>query len=168
MRLKATSIRTQTSEDGTVEVILSIDALSRGAVKTVVEESRKLIEKDGSISCELQSVEKARTLSQNALLWRLLTIYAEVLNGGRTGEITPEKLYYSMLERYGVASFVAVPEECVEELRQAYRKIRVIDENIIERNGKKTKAKTVKCILGSSKYNTKQNKADEKLNRRNI
>lgn len=158
MRLKATSIRTQISEDGTVELVLSIDPLSRGAVKTVVEESRKLLKKDGSISCELQSIEKARTLSQNALLWRLLTIYAEALNGGRTGEITPEKLYYSMLERYGVASFVAVPEECVEELRQAFREIRVIDENIIERNGKKTKAKTVKCILGSSKYNTKQMK----------
>ena len=158
MRLKAKAITMRTAEDGTAELTLSIDPISRGAVKPVVLEARKIAENHGVFVFKLESPVKRRSLSQNALLWRLLTIYADALNGGRTGDITPEKLYYKMLERYGVAVFVAVPEVCIEDLRRAYRKIVIIDETIIERNGKRTPAKTVKCILGSSKYNTQQMK----------
>ena len=158
MILKVNSIKVHTTEDGTAELTLAIDQISRGAVKSVVTEARKALESDGVLSCELKRVKKRRTLPQNALLWRLLTIYAETLNGGRTGDITPEKLYYEMLERYGVAVFVAVPDICIDDLRKAYRKIKIIDETVIERNGKRTPAKTVKCILGSSKYNTEQMK----------
>jgi hypothetical protein len=158
MKLKFTDVTMRTAEDGTAELTLSIDPICRGAVKPVVAEARKYIETHGASVFKLESPVKRRSLSQNALLWRLLTIYAETLNGGRTGEITPEKLYYKMLERYGVAVFVAVPDVCIEDLRRAYRKIVIIDETVIERNGKRTPAKTVKCILGSSIYNTQQMK----------
>lgn len=158
MKIKVSAIRTQTAEDGTAELILAVDPLSRGALKKVIPDSRKMLEKDGVITCELKNAVKKRTLPQNALLWKLLTIYADTMNGGRTGEITPEMMYYSMLERYGVAVFVAVPAVCLEDLRKAYRKIKIIDETIIERHGKRTPALTVKCILGSSQYNTKQMK----------
>lgn len=158
VRLKVTNIKTQTTEDGTTEVILAVDPISKGAVKSAIADARKHIEKDGLVTCELKRAVKPRSLSQNALLWQLLTIYADALNGGRTGEITPEKLYYSMLEEYGVAVYIAVPDVCIEDLRKAYRRIRIIDETVIERNGKRTPAKTVKCILGSSKYNTIQMK----------
>ena len=158
MRLKAKAVTMRTAEDGTAELTLSIDPISRGAVKPVVLEARKIAENHGVFVFKLESPVKRRSLSQNALLWRLLTIYADTLNGGRTGGTTPEQLYYKMLERYGVAVFVAVPEVCIEDLRRAYRKIVIIDETVIERNGKRTPAKTVKCILGSSKYNTEQMK----------
>jgi hypothetical protein len=158
MKIKVSAIRTQTAEDGTAELTLSVDSVSRGAVKRVITDTRKMLEKDGVISCELKRAVKKRTLPQNALLWRLLTIYADAMNGGRTGEITPEMMYYSMLERYGVAVFVAVPAVCLSDLRKAYRKIKIIDETIIERNGKRTPALTVKCILGSSHYTTEQMK----------
>lgn len=156
MKLKINNISIQTANNGTVKFILSVDATSNGAVRSVLENSRKLLKQDGVIICELTKAEKDRTLQQNALMWSLLTIYAKTLNGGRTGDYTPEKLYYSMLEHYGVASFVAVPDVCIKDLKRSYRAIRIIDEIIIERNGKKTTGKMVKCIVGSSKYNTKE------------
>jgi hypothetical protein len=158
VKLKVNAVKVHTTEDGTAELTLAVDPISRGAVKSVVADARKALEVDGVLSCELKRPKKRRTLPQNALLWRLLTIYAETINGGRMGDITPEKIYYAMLERYGVAVFVAVPDICIDDLRKAYRKIKIIDETVIERNGKRTPAKTVKCILGSSKYNTEQMK----------
>lgn len=158
MKLKFTAVTMRTAEDGTAELTLSIDPISRGAVKPVVAEARKFIEAHGAATFKLESPVKRRTLSQNALLWQLLTIYANELNGGRTGGESPETLYYKMLERYGVAVYVAVPEACIEDLLKSYRKIQIIDNLTIDRNGRKTAAKMVKCILGSSKYTTEQMK----------
>lgn len=158
MKLRVSAVTMRTAEDGTAELTLAIDPISRGAVKPVVLEARKIIKNHGTATCKLESPVKRRTLSQNALLWELLTIYAHELNGGRTGDITPEMLYYQMLERYGVAIYVAAPENCVEDLKRDYRKVEIIDNITVERNGKKTPAKMVKCIQGSSKYTTKQMK----------
>lgn len=158
MKLKFTAVTMRTAEDGTAELTLSIDPISRGAVKPVVAEAREIIGKHSTATFKLESPVKRRTLSQNALLWQLLTIYADELNGGRTGGESPESLYYKMLERYGVAVYVAIPEVCVDELRKSYRKIEIIDNLTIDRNGRKTPAKMVKCILGSSKYTTAQMK----------
>lgn len=156
MKLKINAVKMQTAEDGTRQLILSVDPISKGATKPVVTEARKMLEKDGLFVFKLESVKKRRSLGQNALLWRLLTIYAFELNGGRTGEITPEMLYYQMLERYGVATYLAAPEKELEELQRIYRKVEIIDNITVERNGKRTPAKMVKCIAGSSKYTTKQ------------
>ncbi len=156
MKLKINAVKMQTAEDGTKQLILSVDRISSGAVKPVVMEARKMLKKDGVFVFKLESVKKRRSLGQNALMWRLLTIYALELNGGRTGEITPEMLYYQMLERYGVATYLAAPEKELEELQRIYRKVEIIDNITVERNGKRTPAKMVKCIAGSSKYTTKQ------------
>lgn len=156
MKLKINAVKMQTAEDGTKQLILSVDPISKGATKPVVTEARKMLKKDGVFIFKLESVKKRRSLGQNSLMWRLLTIYAFELNGGRTGEITPEMLYYQMLERYGVATYLAAPEKELEELQRIYRKVEIIDNITVERNGKRTPAKMVKCIAGSSKYTTKQ------------
>lgn len=158
MKLKMSAVRMQTAEDGKAELVFTVDAISRGAVKPVVSEARNIMKKHGVFVCKIESPVKRRTLPQNALLWELLTIYADELNGGRTGEITPEMLYYQMLERYGVAVYLAVPENSVDDLRKEFRKVEIIDNITVERNGKRTPAKMVKCIQGSSKYTTKQMK----------
>lgn len=156
MKLKINAVKMQITEDGTKQLVLSIDPICRGAAVPVIKEARKMLKKDGVFVFKLESVVKRRSLGQNALLWRLLTIYADELNGGRTGEITPEMLYYQMLERYGVATYLAAPEKELEELQRIYRKVEIIDNITVERNGKRTPAKMVKCIAGSSKYTTKQ------------
>lgn len=146
----------QINEEGVAQIVASVAPISRGAVKSVVKDCKNILETDEEISLELTKAKKSRSLSQNALLWKLLTIYADEINCGRTGTETPESVYYKILDRYGIAVFVAVPESQIESLRTLYRDIKIIDDTMIERNGRRTPGKMIKCIIGSSKYDTEQ------------
>lgn len=156
MRIKINSIKAQTDDTGTVQIVATVSPASKWSAKEVVKDCRKWLESDEEIQCVLSRIKKPRTLPQNALLWKLLTIYADETNGGKTGGETPENIYYRMLSKYGVAEYIAIPEDAVEDLRRVYRDIKVIDDTVIERNGRRTPAKMVKCIVGSSHYETKE------------
>lgn len=131
------------------ELTFPVDNSSRYAVKQLMNSLRDN-KKDLSITIDFNV--KKRTLDQNALLWALLTEYAYQLNGGRKGGITEEEIYYKALTKYGIAVFLFVKEEAVEQLQMSYKDVQVIDKG-------KIKGKVYaycKCIIGSSSYDTKQ------------
>lgn len=131
------------------ELTFPVKADSKMSVKKVMA---LLQSNDKVLEIKLDYLKKARTLDQNALLWGLLSEYAQFLNGGRRGGGTEEELYYKFLEKHGVAQFLLVEEVALETLKQAYRGVIVIDRVIYQ--GKRYCQ--CKCILGSSKYDTKQ------------
>lgn len=139
--------------DGNLYVLMRISGESRYNVKPIIED----IQRSGKpITATFDFKKNKRSLDQNALLWALLTIYAEALGGGRRGSVQPEDIYYQMLNKYGVAQFLIMQKEAVEQLRIYYRDIKVIDDAVVIRNGKRTPAKLVKCIVGSSRYDTRE------------
>lgn len=143
----------KTTSNGNIEFTALVSPQSRYAAKATL----KAVQADNKeMSLCIDYAKKTRTIDQNSLLWALLTIYADAQGGGRKGSVTPEDIYYRMLSKYGIAEYMIVPEESVENLKRAYRDTEIIDNAIVERNGKKTPGKLVKCILGSSQYDTKE------------
>lgn len=146
-----TGARLITDDSGNMELSLSISPQSKYNVHQIAREIK-------GVECTATVTEKkkSRSLDQNNLMWALLTIYADAENGGRKGGTQPEDIYYRMLSKYGVAEFLVIPCDAVEGLKRAYKETVVIDDAVIERNGKRTPAKAVKCLIGSSQYDTKQ------------
>lgn len=93
---------------------------------------------------------KRRTLSQNRMMWALLTIMADHYNAGRTGGVSPEDCYIEMLEQYGAEfDYLEVPTGAVPILRQSYRLVHIVE--LLDHN-----RCTVKCSQGSSSFTTAQ------------
>lgn len=143
----------RTDAEGNTYVILKIAEESKYNVKGIVRDIQQS-SKDVTVTFDYR--KNYRSLDQNALLWKLLTIYADAIGGGRHGDVQPEEIYYQMLNKYGVAQFVAIPKEAVDDLKALYRDIKIIDDAVVVCNGKRTPAKVVKCIVGSSQYDTSQ------------
>ena len=143
----------RTGADGNTYVILRVADESKYSVKGVIKDIQQS-NKDVTVTFDYR--KNYRSLDQNALLWKLLTIYADAIGGGRHGDVQPEEIYYQMLNKYGVAQFHVVLKEAVDMLRALYRDVKVIDDAVVVRNGKRTPAKVVKCIVGSSQYDTSQ------------
>lgn len=143
----------RTDAEGNTYVILKIAEESKYNVKGIVRDIQQS-SKDVTVTFDYR--KNYRSLDQNALLWKLLTIYADAIGGGRHGDVQPEEIYYQMLNKYGVAQFVVIPKEAVDDLKALYRDIKIIDDAVVVCNGKRTPAKVVKCIVGSSQYDTSQ------------
>lgn len=137
----------RTDENGNVYVIMKVKPESRYNIKPILQDIKRS-EKDVTVTFSYK--KNHRTLDQNALLWALLTIYADALGGDQT----PEEIYYKMLDRYGVAKFFVMEESAAKELKSLFRDTKVIDDAVVVRSGKRTPAKLVKCMLGSSNYDT--------------
>lgn len=142
--------------DGNSYITIKIAKESQYNVKPILKDICDIMQRGKAVTAAFDIKKTKRTLDQNALLWALLTLYAEALGGGRRGSVQPEDIYYQMLNKYGVAQFLVIQSEAVETLRMHYRDIKVIDDAVVVRNGKRTPAKLVKCILGSSRYDTKE------------
>lgn len=135
--------------NGNYSLTFPVETDSRYSVKQLMN-CLQCNEKTLTLTVDYET--KHRTLDQNALMWALLTEYAYGLNGGRKGGITEEELYYKALEKYGIATFLFVREDAVEQLKLSYKFVQVIDKGQI-------KGKTYaycKCTIGSSVYSTKQ------------
>ena len=143
----------RTDAEGNTYVILKIAAESKYNVNGIV---RDIQQSSKDVTAAFDYRKNYRSLDQNALLWKLLTIYADALGGGRHGDVQPEEIYYQMLNKYGVAQFVVIPKDAVDDLKALYRDIKIIDDAVVVRSGKRTPAKIVKCIVGSSQYDTSQ------------
>ena len=143
----------RTDTEGNTYVILKIADESKYNVKGIV---RDIQQSQKDVTAVFDYRKNYRSLDQNALLWKLLTIYADAIGGGRHGDVQPEEIYYQMLNKYGVAQFIVIPKDAVDDLKALYRDIRIIDDAVVVRNGKRTPAKIVKCIVGSSQYDTSQ------------
>ena len=147
--LHFTNAKMRTDEDGNIELSFLVSPDSRYNVQPFL---KKVREKNKDITATFDVRRNKRTLDQNALMWKLLTIYADALNGGRTGGITPEELYMQMLSKYGVAEFLMVLPEAEATLKEAFRVVQKVD--VRDYNG--TEMWVFKCYFGSSKYDTKE------------
>ncbi len=137
----------RTDDDGNLYVIARIKPESRYNAKVILQDIKQS-DKDVTVTFDFK--KNHRTLDQNALLWALLTIYANALGGDQT----PEEIYYKMLDRYGVAKFFVMEEAAASELKGLFKDTKIIDDAVVMRQGKRTPAKLVKCIVGSSNYDT--------------
>lgn len=147
--LHFTDANMRTDEKGNIELVLSVSPDSKYNVKPFLERARSKV-KDFTATFDWR--KNKRTLDQNALMWKLLTIYADALNGGRKGDITPEDLYIKMLSKYGIAEFLMVLPQAENTLKDAFRVVQKIDTIIY--NG--VEMCVFKCYFGSSKYDTKE------------
>lgn len=148
-RLYFKDFRLVESDSGECELVLSVPKESKYAAKAIIKELRN---KDGEYMATIELKKRKRSLDQNALMWALLTIYAEAQGGGRRGSVQPEDVYMQMLSRYGVAEFVMAVPEAEKTLKNAFRVVKKVDTR--DYNGKEMAV--FKCYYGSSKYDTKQ------------
>jgi hypothetical protein len=138
-----------TDDGGNIEFSASVSPESKYAVREMVKEMRR---EDKDYTATISIKRNSRTLDQNALMWALLTIYADAQGGGRRGSVTPEDIYYRMLEKYGVAAFIMTLPDAKPQLELAFRVVKQVDTR--DYNGKEMTI--FKCYYGSSKYDTKQ------------
>lgn len=104
------------------------------------------------LTLTVEPERKGRSISQNRLMWALLTIMADAYNVGRTGGVTPEDCYLEMLEKYGAkVDYLEIPASALDILRSCYRLVHVVE--ILDGN-----RCTVKCTQGSSTFTTAEMK----------
>ena len=136
-----------------MEITFSVATQNKWAVRDIVRDIKSRA-KSGKekLVVTISEKKKKRTLDQNALMWALLQEYADGVNVGRKSELTPERLYYQALSKYGVAEYIQTVEEAEETLLRVFRFVERVDKRCV--NGKDLIM--FKCYLGSSKYDTKQ------------
>lgn len=93
---------------------------------------------------EIKKHRNKRSLNANALLWKVLDSIAEILRADK------EEIYIQMLRSYGVQKFLVVKPDAAESVAELFRA--VDDLGYVLVNGKK--GKQLRCIVGSSQYNT--------------
>ncbi len=147
--LHFTGANMRTDENGNVELVMSVSPDSKYNVKAFLEGVRKT---EKEFTGTFSDKRNKRSLDQNALMWKLLTIYSDALNGGRRGGITPEEIYMQMLSKYGIAEFLMVLPEAEKTLKEAFRVVQKVDTR--DYNG--VEMNVYKCYFGSSKYDTKE------------
>lgn len=151
-RFDITNASFTTDENGNLNAIFTAAPNSKYAGRETVRAVKAIIAQGKELAVKVEEKRNPRTLDQNALMWALLTIYADEVNGGRTGGVQPEDIYYRMLEQYGIATFLLTIPEAEADLKDVYRIVKRVDER--EYNGKQMYM--YKCCKGSSKYNTQQ------------
>lgn len=133
-----------TDDDGKTSISFEID--NKPLAQAITAEIKGLPENKRALTIQIEKYRKDRTAEQNALLWKLLEIMAEELH------CTKYTAYEMMLCRYGVSEFYAVPPEAVDSLRRVYRVVKTLQPCKLNR----TDGVAVKCVLGSSHYDTKE------------
>lgn len=136
--------------DGQYELTFPIESKSAFAVRQLIS---RLKDNTHVLQVSVDLEKRQRTLSQNDLLWGLLTEYARVLNGGRKNpDLTAEKLYLKAVNDYGKDTIVCVVEGAEQALKRVYKRVFIIDK--FEQDGKMWSK--CRCVLGSSTYDTKE------------
>lgn len=113
---------------------------------TEVDELNKLMNKECLKTVEVKQHREKRSLDANSYAFKLMSKIAEVLTS------TTEEVYEQMLRRYGVHDYCVVITAAIPTLKKAFKYIDV--NNKVKVNGKD--AVQVKCILGSSNYDSLQ------------
>ena len=148
-RLNFKEFKLLESDSGECELVLSIPKEHKYAAKSIAKDLRK---EDAEYMVTFEKRKRKRSLDQNALMWALLTIYAQAQGGGRRGSLQPEDVYMQMLSKYGVAEFIMTVPEAENTLKNAFRVIKKVD----TRNYNAKEMAVFKCYYGSSTYDTKQ------------
>lgn len=136
--------------EGTFELTFPIEDSSSFAVRQLCT---RLKDNEKTLQLYVDFEKKQRTLSQNDLLWGLLTEYARILNGGRKKtDLTAESLYLKAINDYGKDTLVSVKEGAERALKRVYKRVFIIDK--FQLNGEIWLK--CRCVIGSSNYDTKE------------
>ena len=131
-------IRRQFAEDGTAELIISVNG---GLSRKIIDE----LEKGEDYRIDMTRIKSKRTIQQNNLLWKLIDEIAD-----KTAN-EPEDIYCQALTKAGARyEYIAALPEAEETLRKAFRTIKLM--NTFEHNGKTFNQ--YKAFIGSSKMTT--------------
>ena len=113
--------------------------------------------KDKKLTVELKEYRNARSLTQNAYLWELLTELSIAYSGSKEKRVV-EAIYCSMLEEAQAEyTYIKAIPAVEDSLRKSFRAIRKMGEREdTNPNGQKVKVNIYQVFTGSSKYDTKQ------------
>ncbi|UWG96818.1 hypothetical protein LPY66_18365 [Dehalobacter sp. DCM] len=139
MNLKANNIRSQYTESGQQEIVLSTE-------KCDISELKQIIAKGKILAVEIKQYRHKRSLDANACLWSILQQIAEVIHS------TKDEVYLQMLELYGVFTHIIVKPHVVEKVKQEWRTVRELGEVTV--NGQT--GIQLMCFFGSSTYDSKE------------
>lgn len=145
-------MRVVTTDTGDVEITFKVSQGSRWLIPELVKDFRKLIA-DGKdkLTLTVKQYRKNRSLDQNRLMWALLEIMAQEMNGGRTGGVTAWDCYLDMIDKYGAKfEYLECQTEAFPSLKNMFRALKVVEE-------RPTKGTYMcKAYVGSSEYDTKE------------
>ncbi len=118
----------------------------KGKKEKIIVEVAKL-ENNKIYEVEIKDLNRSRTLKQNAKMWKLIKLIAEV-------QLEDEmKVYIDALENANAKyEYLLGVESTENELKKHFRAVKVVRPEI--HNGKKFIV--YKCFVGSSKLNTKE------------
>ena len=118
----------------------------KGKKEKIIVEVAKL-ENNKIYEVEIKDLNRSRTLKQNAYMWKLIKLIAEV-------QLEDEmKVYINALENANAKyEYLLGVESTENELKKHFRAVKVVRPEI--HNGKKFIV--YKCFVGSSKLNTKE------------
>ena len=100
----------------------------------------------GEYLVEIKKHRPKRSLNANALCWAVINSIAEILG------VSDIDIYMQMLEQYGVKKYIVVKPEAVESVKPLFRSVDEMGSVIVDGQ----KGIQLKCIVGSSQYDTKQ------------
>jgi len=144
-----------TDDGGNIEFTAAVSPESKYAVRQMVKAMRQET-KGFTITIDIK--KNHRSLDQNALMWALLEIMAQSMNGGRTGGIESWDCYLAMIEKYGSGAVpMQIEKSAFEALKKMYRAVKHYEELDFV-NDKGNTIYTVKAFVGSSQYDTQQMK----------
>lgn len=101
---------------------------------------------DGLFDVEIKRHRERRSLNANALCWAVIGSIADILG------VSDIEIYMQMLEQYGVKKYIVVKPDAVESVKPLFRSVEEMGSVIVD--GKK--GVQLKCVIGSSQYDTKQ------------
>lgn len=146
------AVKVTTDDSGHMDLVLSIAPESKYATRQLIDELKKILSDEKKLTAKFHKVFNKRTLRQNALMWELCELIAEVHNGGRTGDITAYDVYVNAIEEYGSKyEYIQCLKQAEPLLRASFRAVKYIKPFDEEKD-----LHIYKCFYGSSKFNTKE------------
>ena len=140
--INATFARKQTTDEGKVEIVLTLNSYADGIITTSLE-------KGALYRVNMTPVRSKRTLEQNALMWSTIHEIAVAENGERATTDDEWEIYVQCLEKTGAkCEVVVIREEALPMLAETFRAYKVLG-NLESPNG--WKMVQAKVFYGSSK-----------------
>ena len=150
MKLRAKIDRIAFSANEAVITILTADKWQVNNLSELM--NKTTLTGQYGLEIEVKPYKSKRSKEQNALMWEMLTLLSEKVNGKKDSELV-WNTYCEMLLRFGQkAEYLQGLPSAMEMLKRQFRAVRLIEKRTV--NGKELHI--YQCFEGSSKFNTKE------------
>ena len=135
------------NSDGDIELTFTLSKTFKNEVLNAVNIMAQMaLSGKDVLKLIVKLYRKARSLNANAYAWLLIGKIAEIL------KVDKEKIYLTMLQRYGVFTHIVVKPNLVDRVQEEWRTSKVLGEVTV--NGQT--GVQIQCYFGSSTYSTKE------------